>query len=76
MSLRVISWIKKMAQITVENVSKRFRGRGNAVTALEHINLEVRDGEFLALIGPSGCGKSTLLNIHCGDWTRQTRGAF
>ena len=55
-----------MAQITIENVSKRFRGRGNAVTALENIGLEVHDGEFLVLIGPSGCGKSTLLNIIAG----------
>ena len=55
-----------MAQITVENVSKRFRGRGNAVTALQNINIEAKDGEFLVFIGPSGCGKSTLLNIIAG----------
>jgi len=32
-------------------------------TALNSINLEIKDGEFVAIMGPSGCGKSTLLNI-------------
>ena len=32
-------------------------------TALQNINLEVKDGEFLAIMGPSGSGKSTLINI-------------
>ena len=31
--------------------------------ALNHVNLEVKEGEFVAIMGPSGCGKSTLLNI-------------
>ena len=34
--------------------------------AIRHIDLEVKDGEFLAIVGASGCGKSTLLNIMCG----------
>lgn len=33
---------------------------------LNHVNLEVKDGEFIALLGPSGCGKSTILNILAG----------
>ena len=37
--------------------------RGEAVSALEDINLSVRTGEFLTIVGPSGCGKSTLLKI-------------
>lgn len=48
--------------ITLNNITKRF---GN-FTALEGVNLEVRDGEFLALLGPSGSGKTTLLRIIAG----------
>lgn len=36
------------------------------IEAIQHIELEVEDGEFLAIVGASGCGKSTLLNIMCG----------
>jgi len=45
-------------------MSKTFRTTdGSTVRALENINLEVEQGEFISLIGPSGCGKSTLLRI-------------
>jgi NitT/TauT family transport system ATP-binding protein len=39
---------------------------GGAVTALQTIDLDIRKGEFLAIVGPSGCGKTTLLNIIAG----------
>ncbi len=55
-----------MAKLSIQHVRKRFAGRGNEVLALDDINLEVEEGEFLVLIGPSGCGKSTLLNIVAG----------
>ena len=55
-----------MAKLSIQQVSKRFTGRGSEVLALDDINLEVEEGEFLVLIGPSGCGKSTLLNIVAG----------
>lgn len=39
---------------------------GTRVSALEGINLDIRDGEFICVVGPSGCGKSTLLNVMGG----------
>lgn len=42
------------------------RGAGAAIVALDSIDLEVSDGEFLCVVGPSGCGKTTLLNLIAG----------
>jgi NitT/TauT family transport system ATP-binding protein len=52
--------------ITLEEVSKAFGHSGDAVVALDRINLEVKRGEFLCLVGASGCGKSTVLNLMAG----------
>lgn len=49
--------------IRIENLSKVFRSEEVETVALNNINFEVADGEFVAIMGPSGCGKSTLLNI-------------
>ncbi|GAA5146514.1 ATP-binding cassette domain-containing protein [Prosthecobacter algae] len=54
------------AKLHIHNVSKLFRGARQTVTALEDINLQVEDGEFVCLLGASGCGKSTLLNLIAG----------
>ncbi len=54
------------AALTLRHVTKRFDGASGQVTALEDITLEVREGEFLAIVGPSGCGKSTLLSLLAG----------
>jgi ABC-type Fe3+/spermidine/putrescine transport system ATPase subunit len=51
-----------MATVTIENLSKVY---GDFV-AVENMNLEVRDGEFLILLGPSGCGKTTTLRMLAG----------
>jgi inositol-phosphate transport system ATP-binding protein len=49
-------------RVLLEDFTKRF----GAVTVIEKMNLEIRDGEMLALLGPSGCGKSTTLFAICG----------
>ena len=51
-----------MSQVELSNVTKTF---GESVV-LDHINLQVEDGEFLVLVGASGCGKSTLLRLIAG----------
>ncbi len=49
--------------IKTTNLQKIFTTEEVETTALNGINLEIKDGEFVAIMGPSGCGKSTLLNI-------------
>jgi multiple sugar transport system ATP-binding protein len=52
-----------MASVTLSAVTKRF---GPSTVAVEHVDLEVEDGELLVLLGPSGCGKSTTLRLIAG----------
>ena len=49
--------------IKTVNLTKVFRTESVETTALNGINLEINQGEFVAIMGPSGCGKSTLLNL-------------
>jgi NitT/TauT family transport system ATP-binding protein len=59
-----------MSAVSITKVSKQFKG---GTTALENIDLEIEQGEFVSLIGPSGCGKSTLLRI-IGDLIEPSSG--
>ena len=52
--------------LSIVNVSREFETKDSSIIALEGVNLNVKEGEILAIIGPSGCGKSTLLNIIAG----------
>src|SRR5690606_4831483 len=51
-----------MATIELRNVTKEF----GEVRAVNHVTLDIADGEFVALVGPSGCGKTTTLNMLAG----------
>ena len=49
--------------IKTVNLQKIFKTEEVQTLALNDVNIEVKEGEFVAIMGPSGCGKSTLLNI-------------
>jgi putative ABC transport system ATP-binding protein len=49
--------------IEMHDLTKVYRTSDVETSALNHINLEIEAGEFIAIMGPSGCGKSTLLNV-------------
>jgi ABC-type sugar transport system ATPase subunit len=60
-----------MAEVKIKNISKRFSP--NSPLAVNNLNLDIADGEFLVLLGPSGCGKTTTLRCVAGLET-QTAG--
>ncbi|MDF6628567.1 ATP-binding cassette domain-containing protein, partial [Escherichia coli] len=49
--------------VKLVGVSRLYRQGASVVHALQHINLEIRKGDFAVLVGPSGSGKTTLLNV-------------
>ena len=49
--------------LKIKKLTKLYTTDEVETTALNDINLEIKEGEFVAIMGPSGCGKSTLLNI-------------
>lgn len=62
-----------MSLIQATNLTKVYGEGDTAVIALDHVNLTVNPGEFVAVMGPSGCGKSTLLHL-LGGLDRPTEG--
>ena len=60
--------LKTASVLDLVGVTKRFAAPDgvSSLTAIERVSLEVRAGEFVAVVGPSGCGKSTILNLVAG----------
>ena len=52
-----------MELVKTSNLKKYYRTGEICIKALDHVNLSVEEGEFIAVVGPSGCGKTTLLNM-------------
>ena len=55
-----------LGRIEGHDLAMRFQTKNGPVVALESLDIDIKPGEFLALLGPSGCGKSTLLNMIAG----------
>lgn len=49
--------------LEIKNLNKKYHTKEGELTAIENIDLEIKEGEYISIVGPSGCGKSTLLNI-------------
>ncbi|TAG10492.1 MAG: ATP-binding cassette domain-containing protein, partial [Rhodobacterales bacterium] len=56
----------RRGEVTVRDLSKSFTLNGQRLNVLRDLQLDVRGGEFLAIVGPSGCGKTTLLRVLAG----------
>jgi putative ABC transport system ATP-binding protein len=63
-----------MKLLQSENLTKIYGTGETAITALDHVNMNVNAGEFVAVMGPSGCGKSTLLHL-LGGLDRPSEGS-
>lgn len=57
------SAVDSPVKVHIDNVVKKFDTRKGEMTALNGVNLDIHENEFVCVVGPSGCGKSTLLNI-------------
>ena len=61
-----VSEITRGAGISVRDVTKSYRTDTGDILALDTFSLDIKEGEFIAIVGPSGCGKSTLLRLVSG----------
>ena len=52
--------------LKVKNLRKIYHTKNNEILAVDDFSLNLKQGEFIAIVGPSGCGKSTILSILCG----------
>ena len=57
---------ERLTKLKIDNVKKIYQTRKGEMTALNGVNLDIKENEFICVVGPSGCGKSTLLNIIAG----------
>src|SRR6516225_3073924 len=57
---------EQIPKVAVQDITLEYKTNGSHLLALDHINLQVKAGEFLCIVGPSGCGKSTLLHLIAG----------
>ena len=55
--------MKNKIILSIENLSKKYQDIDSEILAIDNINMELYEKEFISIIGPSGCGKSTLLSI-------------
>jgi NitT/TauT family transport system ATP-binding protein len=62
----IVPSMEARPKLQARNLGVVYQRDGTSIAALEDINLDVSDGEFVCLVGPSGCGKSTLLNAMGG----------
>ena len=61
--------------IQMRDIVKRYTLGGEVINALDHVSMDIKDGEYLSIIGPSGSGKSTLMNI-IGCLDKPTAGEY
>ena len=57
---------ERVTKLKIDNVKKIYQTRKGEMTALNGVNLDIKENEYICVVGPSGCGKSTLLNIIAG----------
>lgn len=52
--------------LSIKNLSKTYHTKEKETLAVNNFSMDLKEGEFIAIVGPSGCGKSTILSVLCG----------